>query len=240
MSLWGSQAVYDGGVMAANAAVDERVAFIRKTYAHLLVAVLAFVGLEYVYFQTGLAYRLYELTYSVRYGYLIAFALYLAVGWFAERMARSGASEGAQYAGLALFVGIESVFFAPLLFIATEYSSPAVIPAAGITTLTIFTGLSAVVLLTKKDFSFLRGALAIGGFAALAFMLCSLLFNLGGLGVYFALAMVVLMSGYVLYYTSKVLHHYRTNQYVSASLALFATIATLFWYVIQLFMWNND
>jgi FtsH-binding integral membrane protein len=35
------------------------------------------------------------------------------------------------------------------------------------------------------------------------------------------------------------LHHYRTDQYVAAALALFASVALLFWYVLQLFM-NRD
>jgi FtsH-binding integral membrane protein len=48
--------------------------------------------------------------------------------------------------------------------------------------------------------------------------------------------MVVLASGYILYHTSNVLHHYGTEQYVAAALALFASVALLFWYVLQLFM----
>jgi uncharacterized protein len=51
--------------------------------------------------------------------------------------------------------------------------------------------------------------------------------------------MVVLMSGYILYYTSNVLHHYRTDQHVAAALALFAAVATLFWYVLQIVMRMN-
>ena len=47
-------------------------------------------------------------------------------------------------------------------------------------------------------------------------------------------AMVVLAAGYILYDTSNILHHYRTDQYVAASLALFASVAILFWYVLQI------
>ena len=47
------------------------------------------------------------------------------------------------------------------------------------------------------------------------------------------------MCGYILYDTSNVLHHYRIGQHVAASLALFATIVTLFWYVLQLLMSLN-
>ena len=48
--------------------------------------------------------------------------------------------------------------------------------------------------------------------------------------------MVVFACGYILYYTSNILHHYRTDQYVAAALALFASVALLFWYVLQIFM----
>ena len=65
--------------------------------------------------------------------------------------------------------------------------------------------------------------------------MCSILFgfNLGNL---FAGVMIALAAAYILYYTSNVLHHYRLDQYVAASLALFAAVALLFWYVLQLFM----
>ena len=46
--------------------------------------------------------------------------------------------------------------------------------------------------------------------------------------------------GYILYYTSNILHQYRTDQYVAAALALFASVALLFWYVIQIFMASRD
>jgi FtsH-binding integral membrane protein len=52
--------------------------------------------------------------------------------------------------------------------------------------------------------------------------------------------MIGLMSGYILYDTSNVMHHYRTDQHVAASLALFASVATLFWYVIRLLMSLSD
>ena len=60
------------------------------------------------------------------------------------------------------------------------------------------------------------------------------------LGIVFIVAMVVLMSGYILYDTSQILHHYRTDQHVAAALALFASVAMLFWYVVQLLMRLND
>jgi FtsH-binding integral membrane protein len=75
--------------------------------------------------------------------------------------------------------------------------------------------------------------LVLGGLAAMAVILCMILFGLN-LGVFFSLAMVVLASGYILYDTSNVMHHYRTDQHVAAALALFASVALLFWYVLQI------
>lgn len=48
--------------------------------------------------------------------------------------------------------------------------------------------------------------------------------------------MIVLACGYILYDTSNVLHHYRTDQYVAAAVALFASVALLFWYVLRIMM----
>jgi FtsH-binding integral membrane protein len=58
----------------------------------------------------------------------------------------------------------------------------------------------------------------------------------GGLGLWFSVAMVVLAGGFILYDTSNVLHHYRTDQHVAASLALFASVALLFWYVLRILL----
>ena len=71
--------------------------------------------------------------------------------------------------------------------------------------------------------------LAIGIIVASMFMGFSL-------GLVFTSAMIVLMSGWILYDTSNILHHYRTDQHVGAALALFASVAMMVWYMIQLVM----
>jgi FtsH-binding integral membrane protein len=48
--------------------------------------------------------------------------------------------------------------------------------------------------------------------------------------------MVALAAGYVLYSTSNVLHHYPVGSHVAAALALFAAVALMFWYILQLLM----
>ena len=92
---------------------------------------------------------------------------------------------------------------------------------------------------TKTDFSFLKWALVAGGFVALAAIVVGVMMGFS-LGIWFSIAMVVLASGAILYNTSNILHHYHTDQHVAASLALFASVALLFWYVIQIFMHMDD
>ena len=77
--------------------------------------------------------------------------------------------------------------------------------------------------------------LTIGGFVALGFILCSMIFGFS-LGLVFASVMVLFAAGSVLYSTSNVLHQYQTDQHVAAALSLFASVALLFFYILQVLM----
>jgi FtsH-binding integral membrane protein len=57
------------------------------------------------------------------------------------------------------------------------------------------------VFLTKKDFTFLRGILTIGTFAAFGVIIAALIFGFS-LGMLFCGALVLLMAGYILYQTA--------------------------------------
>jgi len=222
------------GTFAARAAADERSDFITKTYAHLAGAVGLFVVLETVLLSLPGIDGLVGLMVGTRFGWLIVLGLFMGVSYLAESWARSAVSPATQYAGLGLYVLAEAVIFVPLLYIVRTVD-PAIIPAAGVTTLILFGGLTAVVMITRKDFSFLRSILYFGGFAAMGLIVIAILFQFS-LGPIFTYAMIALACGYILYHTSNVLHHYRIGQHVAASLALFASVALLFWYVVQLFL----
>ena len=77
--------------------------------------------------------------------------------------------------------------------------------------------------------------LSIGGFIALGFIVCSMVFGFS-LGLIFSSIMVLFAAGSVLYTTSNILHQYRTDQHVAASLSLFASVALLFFYILQVLM----
>lgn len=219
------------GTIAAQAETNERTNFIRQTYLHLAGAILAFVGIEALLLNSPAAETLARAMGGHWWVVILAF---IGVSWLANSWAQSSTSVGMQYAGLALYVVAEAVIFVPLLYIAMHFA-PGAIPAAGLITAIVFCGLTAIVFMTGSDFSFLRTGLMVAGLAALGIAICASLFGFS-LGVFFSGAMILLASGYILYDTSNVMHHYRIGQHVAASLALFASVALLFWYILQMVM----
>lgn len=217
----------------AQAGVNERAEFISKTYAHLSVAVGAFVLLEAILLNLPGIEGLVGMMIGTQYSWLVVLGLFMVVSWVAESWARNATSLSTQYMGLALYVIAQAVIFVPILFIATQI--PGVVPTAGVATLVLFAALTGVVFMTRTDFSFLRSVLIFSGFAALALIVCAILFGFA-LGPIFTVAMIAFACGYILYDTSQIMLHYRTDQYVAASLALFASVALLFWYILRLVM----
>ena len=225
---------------AADAIPAERAAFIRKTYLHVAAALAVFALMEAYLVTSGAGLAIAQTMLGGRWSWLIVLGLFMGVSVLANWWANSQTSKGMQYLGLTLYVVAEAIIFLPLLFIAENMSGGgAMIAQAGIVTLGLFLGLTAVVFLTKKDFSFLGPILAIGSFIALGFILSGIVFGFG-LGSIFSFAMVAFAGGAILYQTSNILHQYNTNQHVAASLTLFASIALLFWYILQIFIGSRD
>jgi len=231
------QAPAFGAVPAIFAEEDARSAFVRRTYAHLFGAILLFVAFEAAVFTLvpmATLHGLMQQLFASRFGWLVVLFGFMGISWLANTWAMSNASRGMQYAGLGLYVVAEGVIFVPLLYVANAVA-PMAIPAAGVLTLVMFGGLTALVFITRSDLTSWGKYLWLAGLGAIGVAICAALFSFQ-LGVWFSGAMVVLAAGYILYDTSNVLHRYRTEQYVAASLALFASVALLFWYVLRLMM----
>ena len=128
--------------------------------------------------------------------------------------------------------------FVPLLAQAMYQSSIRggnMIESAALTTIVGCVGLIATVMITRKDFSFLRGVLVWGFFVAIALIAMSFIFG-WNLGTWFSVGMIGFAGVAVLYDTSNIMHHYPEDKYVAASMALFASIAMMFFYILRLFM----
>ncbi len=223
-----------GGYSVAEALPEERAAFIRKTYVHVALAVLVFMALASYMVVSGAGLVLTSFMVGTQYSWLLVLGIFMGVSWVARSWASSDTSRYLQYMGLILLTLGYAVIFQPLLYMATAYSGVDTIAKAGVVTLGLFLGLTSVVLLTRKDFSFLGPILAIGGFIALGFIASGIIFGFT-LGNVFAFVMVAFAGGSILYETSNMLHRYNTNQYVAASLGLFASVALLFWYILSIF-----
>ncbi len=225
----------------AEAAPSARAQFIRKTYAHLAGAIFAFIALEAVLLQLEISYVLTDKVLSAPFGWLMVLGGFMAIGYVARMFATNAQSKPKQYLGLGLYVVAEAIIFVPLLLVAqwqaTQMgaSQNTLIVQAGLVTLLLVVGLTATVFITRKDFSFMRSFLMVGFFVALGLIVAAVLFGIN-LGFWFAAGMCLLAAGAILYTTSNILHHYGEDQYVGASLELFAAVALLFWYVLQLFM----
>jgi FtsH-binding integral membrane protein len=221
--------------LVVEAAPEARAAFIRRTYTHLAMAILAFIGLEVIFFQSGLARAMTAtLLGSGRVGWLAVLGGFMVVSWVANKWAESSTSLGIQYTGLSVYVLAEALLFVPLLYIASVYYD-GIIPMAAIITGLLFLGLTVTAFTTRKDFSFLGGILTISSFVALGIIIASCVFGFN-LGIVFSGAMVIFAAAAILYSTSNIIHRYNTDQHVAASLSLFASVALLFWYVLRILM----
>ena len=221
-----------GSIPVIALSEDARTAFLRRTYAHLLAAVLGFVAIEVFLFQAGLAFPIARGMLSVPW--MLILGAFMVTGWLARSVASSGASPALQYAGLAGYVVAEALIFVPILAVAS-IRAEGILPVAALATVGAFTALTAVVFVTRKDFSFMRSILTWGGIVALVLIVASTLVGFD-LGVFFSVAMIAFAGAAILYDTSNVLHHYPEDRHVGAALELFASVALLFWYILRLFM----
>ncbi len=222
-------------LLVSEAPAEERAGFIRRTYLHLAMAILAFASIEVILFETGVVLPIMGTLLATKYSWLIVLGCFMAVSWLAEWWANSTTSVTLQYIGLAVYVVAEAIIFVPLLAVAVLFGSASVLPTAVIITGLLFLGLTVTAFTTRKDFSFLGGILKVAGCVALGLIVCSLLYGFS-LGLIFSGAMIIFAGAAILYTTSKIIHKYNTNQHVAAALSLFAAVALLFWYVLRILL----
>jgi FtsH-binding integral membrane protein len=227
------QQYYPEAGSTATQDVAERAKFIERTYLHLGGAMAAFVGLEYVFLNTPFMRQLGVSMLQTHWGLVLL--LFVAVSWIADYFARHSSSRPMQYLGLGLYVLAEAVIFVPLLMLAEHFGGADTIMTAGVSTLAIFAALTGIVMVTKKDFSWMRGALMILSLGALGLVAFSLIFGFQ-LGILFVVFMIALSACYILYDTSNIMRHYHPQAYVAAALTLFASVALMFWYILQFVM----
>src|ERR1041384_6344936 len=209
----------------ATQGVSDRVAFLRKTYGLLGVSLIAFAAFTagMMRFATETSFYFSSWATRSRLSWFLVLMLFAGVGYVAQRMSFSQTSRAVQYLGLAMTVVVQSLLLQPILWgLIGMFGNRAMLASgvllSGQATVILMqaVGLTLTVFLTKKDFSFLRGALTVGLFAAMGVILASLAFGFS-LGALFCGAIILLMAGYILYETSLVMSYFPPQAYVAAA-----------------------
>ena len=91
----------------------------------------------------------------------------------------------------------------------------------------IFLGLSGYALTSKKDFSFLGGFLFAGMMVVVLAIIASLFIQMPALSLTISAAVIMLMSGLILFDTSRIINGGETN-YIMATYGIFLSIFNIF------------
>jgi modulator of FtsH protease len=132
------------------------------------------------------------------------------------------------------FTGLLGAGLGPILnhYLATAMGSTIVMQAlAG--TACIFLGLSSYALVTRKDFSFMKGFLLTGILVAFIAGIANLFFQIQGLQLAVSAMFLLLSSGMILWQTSQIIHGGETN-YILATASLYVSLYNIFVSLLQI------
>ena len=161
----------------------------------------------------------------------------LGIIWFVlPRVEESAAGIGVVF----LFTGLLGFGLGPMLtyYLSIPNGAATVGTALGGTG-AIFLALSGYALTSKRDFSFLGGFLAVGMIVVLGFVVLSLFVNMPAMNLAISAAIVLLMSGLILFETSRIVSGGETN-YIRATTSLFLSILNLFTSLLHLLGMSDD
>jgi modulator of FtsH protease len=164
------------------------------------------------------------------FGFIITMVGYFGLLFLTTKFRNSSAGIAFVFA-LTGFMGLT---LGPMIshYLALPNGAQVVMMAMG-GTAAIFLGLSAYVMTTRKDFSYMGGFLAVGILVGFLASIGAFFFQLPGLSLAVSAMFVLLMSGLILYETSNIIHGGETN-YIMATVTLYVTIFNLFTSLLQL------
>ncbi|MEM8562755.1 MAG: Bax inhibitor-1/YccA family protein [Pseudomonadota bacterium] len=132
------------------------------------------------------------------------------------------------------FAGVMGASLGPMLaFYLAMPGGPALVMQALAGTAIVFFGLSAYALTTRKDFSFMGGFLMVGLIVAVVAMIANIFLAIPALSLTISAAVVMIMSGLILFDTSRIVNGGETN-YIRATIALYLSIYNLFVHLLSL------
>jgi modulator of FtsH protease len=209
---------YADGVGSIDTASTNKI--LRNTYM-LLALTVAFSA---VCAAVGSALQLGNMAYLV-----CVIASFAALFWV-HKVADSGQG----LVAIFVFTGLLGLSLGHILNIYLALANgPSLVFQALAGTALVFFGLSAVALTTRKDFSFMGGFLMMGLILVIVAALANLFLNIPLLNMAIPAVIVLLMSGLILFDTSRIIHGGETN-YIRATVSLYLNIYNLFISLLQL------
>jgi modulator of FtsH protease len=132
------------------------------------------------------------------------------------------------------FTGVMGASIGPMLnhYLAMPGGPALVMQALGGTAL-VFFGLSGYALTTRKDFSYMGGFLMVGLLVAVVAMIANIFLAIPALSLTISAAVVMIMSGLILFDTSRIINGGETN-YIRATVSLYLDIYNLFIHLLHL------
>ena len=127
------------------------------------------------------------------------------------------------------FTGFMGFTLGPILsaYLTLPNGAQLIMTALGMTGLT-FVGLSAVALITRKDFSFLANFLMAGAIVLILAMLAGIFLQIPALSLMVSAGFVLFSSAAILYQTSEIVHRSGETNYILATITLYVSIYNLF------------
>ena len=132
-----------------------------------------------------------------------------------------------------LFTGLMGASLGYTLQFYLQMGGPGLIMQALGATALVFFALSGYALTTKKDFSFLGGFLIVGLVVAIVAGIANIFFMVPAVSLAISAAIVFIMSGFILFDTSRIVNGGETN-YIRATVSMYLNIYNLFTSILHL------
>ncbi len=169
--------------------------------------------------------------------YLVCMGIAMLMIWLVlPRTANSGAGIGVVFG----ITGLMGFGLGPLLNLYLGLpNGPQLVGTALVGTGAIFLGLSGYALTSRKNFSFMGGFLMSGLLVVLLAALANIFFAIPALSLAISAVVILLMSGFILYDTSNMIHEPNGN-YLIMTVNLYLNIFNIFVHLLHLLGFASD
>jgi len=212
-------------------------AFVKRVYTWVFIAILLAVVGTWGSITSGLTVKVLT---AGRFSWLMVVGGWMGIGWLANKVRHTPTLNIIAFVGYALYTGlvVSAIVMVALFLGAQNTGNPGtyIYQALGITVVA-FGGITAYAWTSKRDFSWMRGILWMASLGLIACMLINMFIvesTFFSLGISFAV--VLLMGGYILFDTQKIVREYPVDEHLAGAIALFTNFVVLFMHILRIIL----